>query len=429
MQNEAVIVGAGVGGLAVAKELAHRGKKTVILEKGRHIKQFGNVDIIEAYDDSARRRSKEGVLIYSAFMVGGTGVVAIANGVRALEKELKNIGIDLTAEFDEVEKEVGLNPVPESKMGPRASKIISCGKKLGYNFIPMPKFIDFNKCVGCGKCVFGCAYGAKWSSLDYLPDMSEELVDLRTGITVEEVLFSGGKIEGVRCRGPEGTFEIMSDTVVLAAGGIGSCIILKKSGVDGVGENFFVDSYVNTYGSIEEEMKPELAMATVLVDYHEKDGFLLASFMPPLPRSIFMPPLTDDLKILKQSNSLGIMVKIKDEYIGTVSVDGKLEKGVTEKDKEKLDKGIEISKQILLETGCSEDSIFSTNVESAHPGGTAPMGKIVDTNLETDIKGLFICDASVLPETPGAPPILTITALGKRLGKYLDKKGIVNRGM
>jgi choline dehydrogenase-like flavoprotein len=43
----------------------------------------------------------------------------------------------------------------------------------------------------------------------------------------------------------------------------------------------------------------------------------------------------------------------------------------------------------------------------------------VDVNLETDIKGLFVADASVFPSAPGAPPILTIIALAKRLAKYL----------
>ncbi|MBU4608864.1 MAG: GMC family oxidoreductase, partial [Methanobacterium sp.] len=43
----------------------------------------------------------------------------------------------------------------------------------------------------------------------------------------------------------------------------------------------------------------------------------------------------------------------------------------------------------------------------------------VDENLETKIKGLFVADASVLPLAPGAPPILTIIALAKRLVAYL----------
>ena len=43
----------------------------------------------------------------------------------------------------------------------------------------------------------------------------------------------------------------------------------------------------------------------------------------------------------------------------------------------------------------------------------------VDSNLETEISNLFVCDASVLPISPGKPPILTILALSKRLADYL----------
>ncbi|RLG42277.1 MAG: hypothetical protein DRN78_03390 [Thermoproteota archaeon] len=32
---------------------------------------------------------------------------------------------------------------------------------------------------------------------------------------------------------------------------------------------------------------------------------------------------------------------------------------------------------------------------------------------------LFVSDASALPEAPGAPPVLTIVALSKRLSKLL----------
>ena len=42
------------------------------------------------------------------------------------------------------------------------------------------------------------------------------------------------------------------------------------------------------------------------------------------------------------------------------------------------------------------NTIGSTVYRGAHPGGTAPIGKIVDSNQETEIKGLFVSDASVL---------------------------------
>ncbi|WP_295609101.1 GMC oxidoreductase, partial [uncultured Methanobrevibacter sp.] len=77
---------------------------------------------------------------------------------------------------------------------------------------------------------------------------------------------------------------------------------------------------------------------------------------------------------------------------------------------------------ILEKAGVDPKTIGSTVYRGAHPGGTAPIGKVVDSNLETEMSNLYVCDASVLPISPGKPPILTILALSKRLADYLKNK-------
>jgi choline dehydrogenase-like flavoprotein len=47
---------------------------------------------------------------------------------------------------------------------------------------------------------------------------------------------------------------------------------------------------------------------------------------------------------------------------------------------------------------------------------------MLDANLETEIKGLYVCDASAFPEALGRPTVLTIIGLGKRLAKHLDSQ-------
>jgi predicted ATPase len=56
---------------------------------------------------------------------------------------------------------------------------------------------------------------------------------------------------------------------------------------------------------------------------------------------------------------------------------------------------------------------------AAHPGGTSKIGHIVDANLETKYKNLYVCDCSVIPEAWGLPPTSTILSLGKYLSKHL----------
>jgi len=43
----------------------------------------------------------------------------------------------------------------------------------------------------------------------------------------------------------------------------------------------------------------------------------------------------------------------------------------------------------------------------------------VDANLATEVDGLSVCDASVIPEAWGLPPTLTILALARRLARQL----------
>ncbi|MGD9347840.1 MAG: hypothetical protein PVH84_18400 [Candidatus Aminicenantes bacterium] len=48
--------------------------------------------------------------------------------------------------------------------------------------------------------------------------------------------------------------------------------------------------------------------------------------------------------------------------------------------------------------------------------------KGIDDNQETEIKGLFLNDASVFPTPLGIPPSLTIVALSKRLANHLKAR-------
>ncbi|NPV51810.1 MAG: ferredoxin, partial [Candidatus Methanofastidiosum sp.] len=86
------------------------------------------------------------------------------------------------------------------------------------------------------------------------------------------------------------------------------------------------------------------------------------------------------------------------------------------KDVQKISNGVAIASRILKKSGV--DTIVSTEAAGAHPGGTAPLGTTVDNQFKTKL-GFYVCDASVLPESPGKPPILTLMALGKKLGENI----------
>ena len=146
MSDSVLIVGSGVGGATLAKELTKKGFKIMMLEAGAYPKIGTERNALNFYTGNMLgpgEFTKENVEILRTKMVGGSSVVTIGNGVRALQNEFKTAGIDLEDEFKEAEHELKITPCPENKMGERTKLISKASEELGYECKPMQKFIDF----------------------------------------------------------------------------------------------------------------------------------------------------------------------------------------------------------------------------------------------------------------------------------------------
>ena len=89
MKSVFLVVGSGVGGATVAKELANRGRDVIIVEKGKYHKLGTERRALGFYSGSlwslcAGEKSVEGTELLRTIMVGGSSMVTLANGVRAL---------------------------------------------------------------------------------------------------------------------------------------------------------------------------------------------------------------------------------------------------------------------------------------------------------------------------------------------------------
>ena len=428
MENEnfdIIIVGSGAGGATLARELARKERKSVIvLEKGKRETSFGTLkDSVRYYDGNSFTRqpakSKEGVILWRTFMAGGSTFVSCGNGVRCLEPELKEHGFDLSEEFKEAENEMRIKPMNEKLLSDGTQHLKDAAESLGYVFDPMPKFIDPDKCTGCARCVFGCVHGAKWTAMEYIDEAQKKGVEIRYEHDVLSIETTHGRVSRITAKGPNGLVKLSAKIVVLAAGGLGTPVILQKAGIEGAGDGLFIDILVNTYGVTDGlNQVGEPPMALVNHDFHKDQGFILSSFINH-PRGLRFIEM--GAKALTQSSKtmLGIMTKTADDASGNILPDGSISKGVTASDQRRLKEGSSIAANILKHAGVRESTITTTKPQGAHPGGTAAIGRIVDKQLQTDIDGLFVCDASVLPRSPGLPPILTIVALAKRLSKIL----------
>ncbi|MDO9592614.1 MAG: GMC family oxidoreductase [Erysipelotrichaceae bacterium] len=419
-----IIVGSGVGGATIARELSKKNNSILVIEKGEMEKSYGTFMDSARYFDVNKvtkipKKSKEGVTIWRTFMAGGSAFVSAGNFFRCLESDFKSMGIDLSDEFLEAEKELRVAPLDDSLISEGSRAIASAAKDLGYSMEPMMKAIDPQKCIRCGLCMLGCKTGAKWTPVVYLNEALANGVEIMYNTTVKSVISENGKAVGVIASSSNKDVTLYANSVILSAGGLATPVILQSSGIEEAGSNLFIDILVTTYGVHENlNLIKEPQMAMVNLDFHDSKGFMLSPCVNHPRQLRFLEAGLKGLS-LPTHRILGIMTKISDDATGRVYPDGSVSKDLTKSDLEKIRLGTSISKEILIKAGVDPDSFIETQPAGAHPGGTAAIGHVVDTNLQTKINNLYVCDASVFPKAPGLPPILTIIALSKHLAKQL----------
>ncbi|MBU1998500.1 MAG: NAD(P)-binding protein, partial [Candidatus Omnitrophica bacterium] len=72
-----IIVGAGLCGLVLAKELSQKNKRVLILERGGYIRNLGSIMYVAPfYDKIGLAKSRQGVINLRVLGVGGTSVVS-----------------------------------------------------------------------------------------------------------------------------------------------------------------------------------------------------------------------------------------------------------------------------------------------------------------------------------------------------------------
>ncbi|WP_405280408.1 FAD-dependent oxidoreductase [Methanobrevibacter sp.] len=400
-----IIVGTGAGGGIIAYELAKNDVPVTIIEKGPYIKSG---EAFKYYD-----KYSEDVDLLTTTCIGGASIVSMSNMVRALDEELLEFDVDLSEAYEYVEELVGVHQLDDSHIGKGSQAFLDAGRKLGLKTMKMPKAIREKDCIQCGKCAFGCPADAKWSGKDFVDDAVEAGAELICDAEVIKVITEDGNACGVTYVKDDKEESVFADTVILSAGAIGTTLILRNSGIEDAGREIFFDPFVSVGGYLKDiNFNTEVQMAGLVVG----ENFVLS----PHFSSFIRANIPDDS--VTDEDILSIMVKTPDECRGYVDDDGDVVKINTIQDIRYLAEGVATAGFILKEAGVDPNTIGSTVYRGAHPGGTAPIGKIVDSNQETEIKGLFVSDASVLPISPGKPPILTILALSKRLADYLIDK-------
>jgi hypothetical protein len=201
--------------------------------------------------------------------------------------------------------------------------------------------------------------------------------------------------------------------VILAAGGLGTSLILNESGIE-CHEQLFVDPVL----CVATEWKGCLQNKDISMPFVvQRNGFILAPYFDHL--SFFF---NKEWKF-PADDTLGIMIKIADSNSGSVSRK-KIRKTLTDQDRGKLIEGVGICYEILDQLGANRQNFFLGTVNAGHPGGMLPLTEDEAKTFHHKHlpENLYVADATLFPSSLGNPPIFTIMALAKRISKLCIEK-------
>jgi len=405
----------------MARELARQGKRVLVLERGRAAPMKGTFLQMAGMllvPGQSLFVTSDLMSVVRGLLAGGSSVFSYATAFEPTYEAFDVQGVDLRPYVQAAKMDLPIAPLADGLVGPAAHRVLESARELGLGWSKLPKLLYQDKCrAGCDKCQYGCPYGAKWTSRVLLEDACADGAVLLTGALVRALEVEADRVEAVRFTLGGKTHRASASLVILGAGGVGTPALLRSAGIAEAGERLFVDPILILNGSIPDlNGGREIPMATGMHDPEE--GYVLTDLQLPFPAySMFSALALRPDRIGAHRGTAAVMVKIKDELGGRITSAGGIQKRLTAADHRRLAGGEALARRILEHAGAQH--IFGMRLLASHPGGTAKIGEVVDSDLRTRVKNLYVCDASVIPASWGLPPILTILALGKRLARHL----------
>ncbi len=482
---DVVVIGTGAGGAPFAKEVAEKGLKVIILERGKDFLKLEKGENL--FEGAVRVFSKTNafrgsivignppMVIGYGFCTGGSTAINAGTCFRPpshILKKWREEGLEIfTEEYInkiamDVEAFLPVKEVDEKAMG-RGGKVFARGiKNLGWSGGPVKRNAD--GCLGCGACVAGCPVDAKKAThLSYLPSALKAGATLYKMAKAEEILIKNGRVEGVNAtwideKGKKWKLEIRSTIVAVGAGAVHTPVLLKRSigssyGV--IGKNFRLHPGGVVGAIFDEEIRcwRGVPQSYYCDEFLKEEMILLLGAIPPPLGANLIPGFGIFHKELmaKYTGFIDAGVLVSDTSCGEVLSIGKIpfiKYKLHNHDFIKLKKGMNALAEIFFSAGAkyvfplSQNGFVAKTLKefkdgmerlkkeemicgSIHPMGTAKMGtdpenSFVNQFLESHrIKGLFVVDASVLPTSTVVNPQETIMILSTHAARsFLSRK-------
>jgi len=425
-EYDVIVVGTGAAGCTVAREMSKKRRKVLLLEKGGRMEFLGNTITVAAMIDIPALFKNYKELVVFANNYGGASNIAAGSALPPPKKMFDKVGIDLSEEAEEARKDLKIMPLPDELVGENNLRLLEAANSLGYHWQKIDKFIDAEKCTGSGNCMLGCKTGAKWTGRVFGDEAVTFGADLKLHTNITNVIVENGRAKGVEGTRWGSKVRYYGKSVVLSSGGLSDVNILRKAGIEEAGKGFCCDWLSFVMGIIPgTSSRGSAPMSVGTIEHYNDDGIIIMPVSPNWALFLVITALSGPTHLLKFANFqeyTSIMVKIQDDTAGEILKGKAFRKPLTDNDRRKIDKGVQIITGIFRKAGAKENSIYQMKALGAHPSATCRIGHVIDNNLETRIKNLYCCDAGVFPSSLGAPVVWTVVSLGKRLSKYLENQ-------
>ena len=478
LEADVVVVGAGPGGSAMAKQLAEAGLSVWVIEEGPPKSDFqpNQAHTARVHMQEAGTMLAQGptpFLIAAGRGIGGGSLINSALCFRTPDTVLDEwVGIlgddtwspaNMEPIFDEVEAWTGVGlPTSEFAAGLHNVRIAEAAARLGY-----PGGLARRNtpgCVGCGSCNFGCPVNGKASvNLNLMASGVASGARIQADTKVLDVLVEGGRAVGVAGRmvrdGVEGgEVRVHARHVVLSAGSIGTPRLLHHCGladrmVD-VGEGLLVHPGSAVLAEFEQDM--DVFQGATQGSWFESDelpGVLPHAWSSP-PEVLTMllarhyGGFKETLPVLRRIG--GILALVSDHGHGSVGAfsDGRarIAYDFADEDVRRIQQGMVLCAEVLLEMGATRlfaiahgvpatadldvfrQAMMATSIRdftlySSHPMCTMRMGRTLDgRGRAIGVDGLSVADASVFPSSLGVNPQISTMAVATVLGRTLAEE-------
>jgi ferredoxin len=430
LMKKAIVIGSGAAGATVTKELQGKFEVTV-LEAGRPFRSFpysltplANLRKSGLFFDEREirllfpamqiRKTSEKMVLVNGIGTGGTTTISTGNALR-MDLDLRKMGINLDDEFNEINNEIRVSTAHQKHWKKVTRQLFETCEEMDLNPQPTSKMGNYENCNHCGRCIFGCPYGVKWDSRQFLQDAVTRGTKLMTSCKVKKIVIENGKAKGVVKRQRFNSTFFPADVIILAAGGFGTPIILQNSGIE-CNAGLFVD--------------PVLCVATEWPDASQDKEVEMPFFIQ--QEHFMVSPYFDYLSFFFNKNwrkparnILSLMIKLADINQGSISAK-KVDKNLTNEDKKHLQQGVDLCTEIFKKMDVKKQDLFLGTINAGHPGGMFPLTENeADTFHHSALpENLYIADATLIPKSLGMPPIFTIIAIAKRVSKLLKQKSL-----